>query len=100
MIFVYLTCKNAAEAKKLAKTAIKKQLAICGNIFPITSVYPWKGKIKEHKESVLILKTFQKHYLHLRQELKNTHSYETPFIGKFEIDTNKEYDAWAHLELR
>ena len=49
LIFVYITNPTGTEAKRIARHLIKKKLIVCANIFPIESIYPWKGKIANEK---------------------------------------------------
>ena len=54
----YITTKNEEEALNLANSAVEKNLAACGNIFPkIKSVYKWDKKLQNDDETLLILKT-------------------------------------------
>lgn len=101
MIFVYVTCKDKIEAKKIAKEILKKKLAICANIFPIESLYWWDKKITQDKEVALILKTQEKYYKEIEKEIKKLHSYKIPFIGAIKIEkVNKEYLKWLTKELK
>ncbi len=95
MIMSYVTCKDNKEAKKISKNLLKKKLIVCANIFPIESMYYWKGKLTEDKEVVLILKALDKNYKKIEEEIKKLHSYEIPFIGKINVKVNKEYEYWA-----
>lgn len=99
MIILYVTCKSNKEAKKISKLLLKKKLIACANIFPIESMYNWKGKLVEDKEVVLILKAFDKNYKKVEQEIKKLHSYEIPFIGKINVKVNKEYENWTKNEV-
>lgn len=67
----------------------------CANIFPIESLYNWKGKLTEEKETVLILKILNKNYKKVKNKIKKMHSYDIPFIGKINVEVNKEYEDWA-----
>ena len=50
---VYITCKDAAEAKSIAKETIENRLAACGNIQQnVTSIFLWKGKVDEENEVI------------------------------------------------
>jgi len=99
MIMLYISCKNNAEAKKISKNLLKKKIIACANIFPIESMYNWKGKLVEDKEVVLILKALNKDYKKVRDELKKMHSYDVPFIGKINVKVNEEYENWAKKEV-
>ena len=93
---IYITTKNEEEALKLANLAVQKNLAACGNIFPkMKSIYKWKNKLQNDKETVLILKTNLNKYPLLEKLILEKHSYEVPCILKIPIsDGNKEYLKW------
>ena len=97
----YVTTKNEEEALKLAKLAVQKNLAACGNIFPkMKSIYKWKNKLQNDKETVLILKTNLNKYPLLEKLILEKHSYEVPCILKIPIsDGNKEYLKWIDQSL-
>ncbi len=95
MIILYVACKDNAEAKKISKHLLEKKLIACANLFPIESLYNWKGKLTEDKETVLILKALKNNYKKIKGEIKKLHSYDTPFIGKINVDVNKEYKKWS-----
>ena len=94
MILIYITAKDKAEAKRISKHLLEKKLAACTNIFQIESMYWWKGKIQESKESVIIAKTSEENYEKVKQEVKKIHSYDTPCIMKLGVECNKEYSDW------
>jgi len=100
MISVYITCKDKKEAKKIAKKLLEKRLAGCCNIFPIESLYRWKGKIVSDKEQILIAKTIKKNLKILKVEVKRLHSYDVPCILSFKEEANKEYSDWIKKELK
>ena len=100
MISVYITCKNNQEAKNIARKLLEKRLAGCCNIFPIESLYWWKGKIVTDKEQVLIAKTMKKQLKKLTSEVKRIHSYSVPCILAVEEKANREYQDWIKKELR
>jgi periplasmic divalent cation tolerance protein len=83
--FIYITCKNKAEAKKIAIFLVKKRLAACCNIFPIESIYWWRSKIVKDKEVVLIVKTLKKNFKKIEKEVKRLHSYTVPCILEISI---------------
>ena len=97
----YVTTKSEEEALKLANLAVQKNLAACGNIFPkMKSIYKWKNKLQNDKETVLILKTNLTKYPLLEKLILEKHSYEVPCILKIPIsDGNKEYLKWIDQSL-
>lgn len=101
MILVYITCKNKKEAEKIGSLLIKKRLAGCCNIFPITSLYKWKGKFVKDKEVVLIVKTLEKNFEKIKKEVKKSHSYKTPCILEIPVTrSNKDFLIWLEKEIK
>ena len=96
MFALYIPCPSKEEAEKIAKELLQKKLIACANIFPISSLYLWKGKIEERNEFVLLVKTNKE----VEEEVKKLHSYENPCIGKIPIEFNKEYSNWLQSELK
>ena len=77
----YVTCKNEAEASKIAKAVIAIKLAACANIFgKVGSFFRWEGEVQEATEAVLILKTTKKNMKKLCAKIKELHSYDCPCI--------------------
>ncbi len=100
MILIYITCKDKKEAKKIGTFLIRKRLAVCCNIFPIESIYLWKGKIVKDKEVVLIVKTLKENFNKIEKEVKKLHSYRVPCILEIPIKrVNKEYLNWLEKEI-
>ena len=96
MIINYITCKDKKEAEKIAKILINKKLAACANIFPISSLYMWKGRLVNEKEHVLITKSVKRNAKKLMEEVKRTHSYEIPCILQLDVKANKEFERWIN----
>lgn len=59
MIFIYTTCPNLEEAKKLSKLIVDKKLASAVNMWPAHSIYCWKGECKEGEGVVLFIRTLE-----------------------------------------
>jgi len=95
MTLIYITCKDKSEAKTISKALLNKKLIACSNMFPIESMYWWKGRIEEAKEIVILAKTDDKNYEKIKQEVKNLHSYDVPCILKLSSESNKEYEDWV-----
>ncbi|GIW66991.1 MAG: divalent-cation tolerance protein CutA [Candidatus Parcubacteria bacterium] len=95
MIFVYITNPNKKTALKIANELLKQRLIGCANIFPIESLYWWKGKIVKDKEYVLIAKTLEKNYKKVKEIVEKIHPYSVPCILKIKIDkVNEKYLKW------
>ena len=100
MIIIYITCKNKSEAEKIANHLLKNKLIACANIFPINSLYKWKGKLQKDKEYVLLAKTLKSKAKEVEKEVKKIHSYDIPCIIKKEVTANKEYMRWIKNEVK
>ena len=99
MIFIYVTCKDQKEAKKISKHLLEKKLVACANMFPITSMYSWEGKITEENEFVLLLKTKEENYNKIKKEIETIHSYDIPCVAKLDVKFNKKYGDWVMQEV-
>ena len=98
--FLYVTTKNKAEAQRISTHLLQKRLIACANIFPIESMYWWKGKIMEGKGVALILKTMKNKVAAVRKEIEQMHSYEIPCITEIDVKPNKKYGEWLEGQLK
>lgn len=99
-VIIYITHKNIKEARKLAAHLFDKNLIACVNYFPIESSYRWKGKIKNVKETVSVVKTRKENWKKVRDEVKRIHPYEIPCIMKIEAEANQDYADWIKNETK
>lgn len=100
MIFIYITAANHAEAQRIAKHLLKKRLIACANMFPVESLYNWKGKPQHEKEFALIAKSAAQKYNRINKEVKKIHSYEIPLIAKINAKANREFESWVKKETK
>src|SRR3989344_1811869 len=100
MINVYITCKDKAEAAKIANALLNKKLIACANYFPIKSVYAWKGKIVNDNEYAVLAKSVKAKFDDIVAAVKQIHSYECPCIEMFETKASKEYEKWANSVVK
>ena len=100
MVFVYITCKDKEEAKKISRLLFEKRLIACSNYFPIESMYWWNDKIHDDKEFVIIAKTIKENFKIINEEVKKTHSYDVPCICMFDSHDDKNYQEWIHKEVK
>ena len=92
--FVYFTCSTREEAHTIARTLVETRFIACANIFPIFSVYTWKGKTEESEEYAALLKTEKRKVPRTIEEVKRLHSYEVPDI--VEIPLGRGYGPFFH----
>lgn len=98
-IFAYITNPTQEEAKKIAMHLLEKKIIACANIFPISSLYWWEGKITDEKEHILIAKTTEKNFERLKKEVEKIHSYTIPCIIKIPVSSNEKYEKWLRSEI-
>jgi len=97
--WVYVTCKDEEEARRLARVALKRRLAACGNFFPVGSLYWWKGRIEDSREVALVLKTRASLVRRLITAIVEAHSYEVPCIDVLPVlEVNPTCAAWLAAE--
>lgn len=100
-LLCFVTCANAAEARKIAKALLGKGLVACANILPkIESHYRWKGKLCKDNEALLILKTRKALQQKLSGEIRKLHSYELPSIEFVSARAGKEVEDWIKKETK
>jgi len=99
-ILVYITHKDRNEARKVVSHLLKRKLVACANIFPIESLYWWKGKVERAKEVVTIVKTRKENWKRVRSEVEKIHPYEVPCIMKLGTEANAPYESWIRKETR
>lgn len=101
MRYVYIVCKNKAEARKIALALLEKKWIGCANIYPIEALFNWKGKLTKAKEAVLIAKTLSKNVKKTMALAKKLHSYEEPCITVIPIlAADKDYLNWMKSEIK
>lgn len=99
LALLYITNDSVAEAKEIAKHLLEKRMIGCANIFPITALYWWEGKIKDGDEVVLIVKTTSDRVEEVRGEIARIHPFDAPCILKIDVDPNEKYLRWIESEL-
>ena len=101
-VMVYVTCRDEAEAERIARAALCERLAACANILgAVHSLYWWQGKLEEAGEIALLLKTRQDLADKLTARVRELHSYDVPDISALPIVAgNPDYLAWIAAETR
>jgi len=99
MILIYITISSEEEAKKIARHLLEEKLIACANIFPIQSMYNWKGKMADEKEIVVLGKTKAENYEKIVSEVEKIHSYDIPCILKIPMESNQKYEDWLSGEM-
>lgn len=99
---IYVTAKDADEAKKIGKVLLLDRLVACVNIIDkIKSMYWWEGKIQEEGEALLIAKTRRKLVSKVIERVKEIHSYSCPCVTALPItEGSSEFLKWIEEETR
>jgi len=92
---VYITAGDMKNASTIARALVSKKLAACVNMFPISSVYTWEGKIEEDSEIAMIVKTDSSRFDEICMLVKALHTYELPAIEFWEIGGEQDYLDWV-----
>lgn len=95
-----VTTSSEEEAKKIALSLVEKKFAACVNLLKgVESIYRWKGKLSDEKEILMLIKTREKLYKSVEEEVKRVHSYEVPEIIALPIIAgSKDYFYWMDSE--
>lgn len=101
-VIILITAKDNKEADKIAKLLIKNKLAACVNIASgLKSIYLWKGKVEQAKETLLIVKSRKDKFDKIVKLVKSAHSYEVPEIIAVPIACGfKPYLRWIDESVR
>ncbi len=100
MIYVFWSCRDKTEAKKIIHQLLDQRLIACASIFlEVESIYRWEGKIEESMEVKVVLKTGSEHFDAIQNTIQTQCSYEVPEIVQVEIaQGNPRYLSWIAEE--
>ena len=97
-----VTCRDAGQAKRIARVLVGARLAACVNVLPgVTSVYTWKGRTETAREVLLLIKSTKARAKALAARVKKEHSYAVPEIVTLELDGgDAAYRRWLRDAVR
>jgi periplasmic divalent cation tolerance protein len=100
VIYIFWTCRDKQEAKKIIHGLLDQRLIACASIFPqVESIYRWEGKIEESQETKVILKTVRQHFDAIQSYIQKQCSYQVPEILQVDIiQGNSHYLSWVTQE--
>lgn len=97
---VLTTASSEEEAERIATALLEAKLAACVNMYPIRSIYTWKGKIQHDREWQLMIKTEQRCVEAIAILIQSIHSYELPELIAMPIIAGSEgYLSWLSTNL-
>jgi periplasmic divalent cation tolerance protein len=86
MIFILVTCADAAQAEAIAGRVVEERLAACVHVMPPhRSVYRWQGKVERAEEINILIKTRAERFEDVRRAVLAMHSYEVPCIVSWAV---------------
>ena len=95
----YVTAPDLEAARSIARTVVRRRLAACANLWPIESMYRWKGKLEEAHEVVIAFKTRRALLQKLIATVREHHPYEVPCIASYPMGPAlREYVDWIDEE--
>ncbi|MGA9139793.1 MAG: divalent-cation tolerance protein CutA [Methanocella sp.] len=96
---VYVTAKDADEARSIARALVEERLVACVNYWPVTSMFYWEGRMDECSEVAMLCKTRTALVPDVIKRVKELHSYEVPCITSWKIAAGSEgYLDWVGRE--
>lgn len=98
---LYTTTSSEDEAKSISNELLEQRLVACANVFPISSLYWWEGKIEKAEEFAIIFKTKTELLKDAMATVKRLHSYDTPCIVCYEcVLGDNDYLNWIDQETK
>jgi periplasmic divalent cation tolerance protein len=100
LMMVYITARDARQARTIGRTLVCERLAACANVISgMNSFYFWDGRLCSDREAVLIVKTRAALLERLVKRVKKLHSYSVPCIVAWPIEGgNREFIEWVRKE--
>jgi periplasmic divalent cation tolerance protein len=96
-----MTTPDKVEAEKIVHKLLEERLIACANILEgICSLFWWKQKIQQEKETLVLMKSSEKLFKKLAQRIQELHSYDLPEILALPIVTGSQpYLDWMKNSL-
>lgn len=98
ILFLYITCADLEEARRIGRALVEERLAACVNIRAHETIYRWEGRIEQGPEIGLLARTTRAAYPAVESRVRGLHSYTLPCIVAWSPDAGlTEYLEWiAH----
>lgn len=94
---VYCTFADEEEARTIARTVVREQLAACANILAAsTSIFHWQGALTEKSEVPVLFKTALPQSKALVARIVHLHSYDEPAMLVLPVEyCPPSFRAWV-----
>ena len=100
----YCIITTAFDDKENAENTIKaliEERLVCAHTINIQSMYWWDGKIENHPEYFVQMKTKKSLFKEVEKRIKELHNYDVPEIAMIDIkDGSKEFLDWIDKETK
>ena len=95
-LVIISTAGSEREGWKIGRKLVESRLAACVSVIPkVRSFFYWEGKVRGEQEVILVIKTMQKQFRKIINEIKKIHTYEVPEIISLRVDGGEEkYLNW------
>ncbi len=101
MVFIYTTCKDMEEAKRLGKLIIDKKMAACVDFWPVESMYMWEGKMTDASQIMMMITTFESKLQDVDDLISQNHSYSVPLIAGVDVRRiSRPYKEWMNEQIQ
>lgn len=98
---LWLTCKDKAEANKVAKLLLDKKLVACAKQVSVSSDFIWKSKIESGKEVLVLMESREDLFGEIEKEVARLHSYDTFVLQAARITKiSKKAAKWLDDSLK
>ncbi|MFD7663027.1 divalent-cation tolerance protein CutA [Streptomyces sp. NPDC059788] len=98
---VITTTDSEDKARTLAGAVVNEKLAACAQVYSISSVYQWQGKVEEEQEWRIDFKTRSALVDGLSSFIAEHHDYDEPEIIALPITGGSPgYLSWVSAETR
>ena len=82
-------------ARKLGKKIIESKIGACVDMWPIESMYYWKGEFKANSQAMIMISTLEKNLQDVDDLMSVSHDYSTPMIAGVDVRRiNHPYKEW------
>lgn len=96
---LYFTARDEEDAARIARHLLDRRLIACANVFPVRSIYRWKGKVEDEREAVAICKTRRSVVPRAIREARKVHAYEVPCLVSYDMSAAlAAYTQWIDAE--
>lgn len=97
---VFVTAGSRSNALVLARDLVRTRAAACVNVIPgVRSVYRWRGRVREDREWLLVVKTRASRLAKITELIHSLHTYDVPEILAVRPDRGDAgYLAWLSEE--